>query len=171
MLLGNNRISGTLPQDIGMLPRLRVLDVGHNRLNGYLPSSLNALAGKIEELNFGHNSLKQRIPNAICEEQSGNICRGAGQCEVEDDKREATFGVPSCSCASGSSGSFCEIIDTHSFGQLMFPGREFFDTSMWMVADNSTNGTNATNATQLVPFGPDVMEPDEEGFIDSEDTL
>lgn len=65
LLLMNTNLSGCLPQEVGFLYKLRVLDVSFNKLVGPLPYSLAGLA-HLEQLNLAHNSLSGNLYEGLC---------------------------------------------------------------------------------------------------------
>ncbi|KEH30699.1 putative leucine-rich repeat domain, L domain-containing protein [Medicago truncatula] len=66
LLLINTSISGCLPQQVGFLYKLRVLDVSFNNIVGPIPYSLAGLS-HLEQLNLGHNMMSGIVPVGICE--------------------------------------------------------------------------------------------------------
>ncbi|XP_050213687.1 uncharacterized protein At4g06744-like isoform X3 [Mercurialis annua] len=56
VLLLNNKLTGCLPYEIGLLKEAIVFDAGNNQLNGPLPLALACLE-KVEQLNFAGNLL------------------------------------------------------------------------------------------------------------------
>lgn len=65
VLFLNNRFSGCLPYEIGLLDETVVLDAGNNQLTGPLPLSLFCLE-KVEQLNFAGNLFYGMVPEPIC---------------------------------------------------------------------------------------------------------
>lgn len=65
VLFLNNRFSGCLPYEIGLLDETVVLDAGNNQLTGPLPLSLFCLE-KVEQLNLGGNLFYGMVPEPIC---------------------------------------------------------------------------------------------------------
>ena len=65
LLLFNTSLTGCLPQEIGFLYKLRVLDVSYNKVVGTLPYSIAGLA-HLEQLVLGHNMMTGNIPEGIC---------------------------------------------------------------------------------------------------------
>ena len=59
-----NNVTGTLPESIGILTNLRVLELSFNKLSGALPESLGNLK-KLELLAFNGNILHGEIPASI----------------------------------------------------------------------------------------------------------
>jgi hypothetical protein len=66
LLLINTSISGCLPQQVGFLYKLRVLDVSFNNIVGTIPYSLAGLS-HLEQLNLGHNMMSGIVPMGVCE--------------------------------------------------------------------------------------------------------
>ncbi|KAK9081792.1 hypothetical protein Syun_031238 [Stephania yunnanensis] len=60
--LGDNFLTGNIPQDIGKLNNLRVLTLGNNNLSGQIPSSINNLAW-LFHLELNHNNFEGVVPN------------------------------------------------------------------------------------------------------------
>lgn len=65
LLLFNTSLTGCLPQEIGFLYKLRVLDVSYNKVVGTIPYSIAGLA-HLEQLIIGHNMMTGNIPEGIC---------------------------------------------------------------------------------------------------------
>ncbi|RDY10325.1 Leucine-rich repeat extensin-like protein 4, partial [Mucuna pruriens] len=66
LVLINTNLSGCLPQQVGFLYKLRVLDVSFNSLVGPIPYSLAGLS-HLEQLNLGHNMMSGTVPMGVCE--------------------------------------------------------------------------------------------------------
>ena len=62
--LGNNRLSGEIPPDLGNLPHLQVLILHGNTLSGRIPPDLGRLAN-LQVLILHANELSGRIPPAL----------------------------------------------------------------------------------------------------------
>jgi hypothetical protein len=137
LLLSRNHLSGTLPQDLGAMVALRTLDVSRNLLSGTLPQTLETIRHTIEDINLGDNFFQvHSVPEMLCEEQAGNICRGAGACV----KR-------ACECADGSTGTFCETVDPEDYAELEFSGRAWFDTAAFGITMPGLANFSASNST------------------------
>ncbi|KAM0960397.1 hypothetical protein ACFX2I_025346 [Malus domestica] len=65
LLLINTSLSGCLPQEVGFLYKLRVLDVSYNKLVGPIPYSMTGLS-HLEQLNLAHNMLTGIVPAGVC---------------------------------------------------------------------------------------------------------
>lgn len=65
ILLLNNRLTGCIPQGVGLFSDLEVFDVSYNSLTGQLPDTVSCL-DQIEVLNLGHNRLSGVLPEMIC---------------------------------------------------------------------------------------------------------
>ncbi|KAK2989910.1 hypothetical protein RJ640_001975 [Escallonia rubra] len=65
--LGANKISGSIPQEIGNLNNLYLLKIGHNMISGSIPESIGKLS-KLQELRIVRNNISGKIPSSI-----GNI--------------------------------------------------------------------------------------------------
>ena len=59
--LRGNHLTGPIPDAIGRLHRLFILDFSSNRLQGAIPSSIANL-GRLRDLILGHNPLEGRLP-------------------------------------------------------------------------------------------------------------
>ncbi|XP_004505561.1 leucine-rich repeat extensin-like protein 4 [Cicer arietinum] len=66
LLLINTSLSGCLPQQVGFLYKLRVLDFSFNNIVGPIPYSLAGLS-HLEQLNLGHNMMSGIVPMGVCE--------------------------------------------------------------------------------------------------------
>ncbi|KAK9266630.1 hypothetical protein L1049_003582 [Liquidambar formosana] len=65
ILLLNNQLTGCIPEGVGLLSQVQVLDVSFNSLMGHLPDSISCLDG-IEVLNLQHNKLSGVLPDLVC---------------------------------------------------------------------------------------------------------
>lgn len=63
--LGNNRLKGTLPPEIGDFTELKYLDLDNNTLTGPLPGQLGNLS-KLDYLDLDNNELTGEIPEDLC---------------------------------------------------------------------------------------------------------
>ncbi|GFZ17069.1 leucine-rich repeat protein kinase family protein [Actinidia rufa] len=64
LILGRNKISGSIPPDIGNLVSLNTLDLVYNQLTGSIPTSIGRLH-KLQEVAFGGNNFSGEIPSSI----------------------------------------------------------------------------------------------------------
>ncbi|KAJ0779583.1 putative leucine-rich repeat-containing, plant-type, leucine-rich repeat domain superfamily [Helianthus annuus] len=69
ILFLNNRLTGCIPQGIGLWSDLQVFDASFNSLMGHLPDSVSCLED-IEVLNVAHNKLSGELPDLVCELKS-----------------------------------------------------------------------------------------------------
>lgn len=65
VLLLNNKLSGCLPYELGLLKEALVVDAGNNQITGPIPFSLGCLE-KVEVLNFAGNLLYGMVPEVVC---------------------------------------------------------------------------------------------------------
>ncbi|KAL4606302.1 hypothetical protein ACB092_09G093200, partial [Castanea dentata] len=56
-----NKLNGTIPEEIGKLKTLLVLNLSHNALTGHIPPSMRNLT-KLESLDLSSNQLRGKIP-------------------------------------------------------------------------------------------------------------
>ncbi|KAK9025615.1 hypothetical protein V6N11_038476 [Hibiscus sabdariffa] len=62
--MSSNRFEGTIPDTVGNLISLNVLNFSHNHLTGHIPSSLGNLA-TVESLDLSYNKLVGEIPSQL----------------------------------------------------------------------------------------------------------
>ncbi|GMI74187.1 receptor like protein 7 [Hibiscus trionum] len=62
--LSNNRFSGQIPEEVGQLLALQMLNFSHNNFNGPIPASFENLAA-LESLDLSSNKLGGRIPSQM----------------------------------------------------------------------------------------------------------
>jgi len=89
VLFLNNKLSGCLPYELGLLAKATVIDAGTNQLTGTIPASYACLR-KVEEFNLANNLLYGVVPDALCRlaydghltnlTLSGNYFTGLGAC-------------------------------------------------------------------------------------------
>jgi hypothetical protein len=65
VLFLNNRLSGCLPYEVGLVQGLAVFDAGGNEITGPIPLSFGCL-GDVEELNLAGNQLYGQVPDVVC---------------------------------------------------------------------------------------------------------
>ncbi|KAL6844160.1 hypothetical protein ACP4OV_025833 [Aristida adscensionis] len=65
VLFLNNRLSGCLPYEVGLVEGLAVFDAGGNEVTGPIPLSFGCLAD-VEELNLAENRLYGHVPDEVC---------------------------------------------------------------------------------------------------------
>ena len=64
--LVNNRLTGSIPPEIGNLTNLTWLDLGNNGLTGSIPPVIGNLTN-LTHLNLRYNQLNGEIPDSICD--------------------------------------------------------------------------------------------------------
>ncbi|KAJ3215324.1 hypothetical protein HDU67_000601 [Dinochytrium kinnereticum] len=64
LFLGANKLSGSIPPQLGELTSLVALDLGLNKLSGEIPSSLGSLSN-LRSLYLGENELNGSIPSTL----------------------------------------------------------------------------------------------------------
>ena len=72
LLLGENRLSGSIPSSLGDLSELNYLDLGSNQLSGSIPASLGDLSNLLS-LGLSGNNLTGQIPPSL-----GNLSKLRG---------------------------------------------------------------------------------------------
>ncbi|KAJ1273402.1 hypothetical protein BS78_06G277600 [Paspalum vaginatum] len=65
VLFLNNRLSGCLPYEVGLVEGLAVFDAGGNEIAGPIPLSFGCLRD-VEELNLAGNQLYGQVPDVVC---------------------------------------------------------------------------------------------------------
>jgi hypothetical protein len=65
VLFLNNKLSGCLPYEVGLLNKLVVFDAGYNYITGPIPFSYGCLKN-LEQLNLAHNLLYGEVPEVLC---------------------------------------------------------------------------------------------------------
>ncbi|KAL3636737.1 hypothetical protein CASFOL_019036 [Castilleja foliolosa] len=64
LYLGNNRISGPIPSEIGQLKYIIVLDLSKNNFSGHIPDAISNLTN-LESLDLSENDLTGEIPGSL----------------------------------------------------------------------------------------------------------
>ncbi|KAL0418066.1 UNVERIFIED_CONTAM: hypothetical protein Sradi_1220100 [Sesamum radiatum] len=62
--IGNNSLSGNIPEELGQLKRLQVWDLSNNNFNGIIPDKLSRLIN-LEKLDMSGNHLSGEIPQSL----------------------------------------------------------------------------------------------------------
>nr|XP_009625819.1 receptor-like protein EIX1 [Nicotiana tomentosiformis] len=62
--LGDNTLTGQLPNSLGHLKKLRILTISINLISGTIPTSIEHLS-RLESLHLGENQLKGPLPDSI----------------------------------------------------------------------------------------------------------
>ncbi|KAI4327408.1 hypothetical protein L6164_019874 [Bauhinia variegata] len=62
--LSNSQLLGPIPNDLGLIEHLQILDLSNNSLNGSLPSSIFQ-ASQLQSLNLSNNLLSGEVPDSI----------------------------------------------------------------------------------------------------------
>lgn len=65
VLFINNQLTGCIPEGVGLLSDIEVLDLSHNALSGHLPDTISCLS-EIEVLNLAHNQLSGVLSDIVC---------------------------------------------------------------------------------------------------------
>uniref|UniRef100_A0A7N0T7G7 Cell wall hydroxyproline-rich glycoprotein n=1 Tax=Kalanchoe fedtschenkoi TaxID=63787 RepID=A0A7N0T7G7_KALFE len=65
LIMMDNELRSCVPEEIGLLKNLTVLDVSYNELMGPLPESIGGMLN-LEQLNVAHNMLTGSIPESVC---------------------------------------------------------------------------------------------------------
>ena len=75
LLVGGNKLTGTLPTELGQLSNLRLVSLAINTFRGTLPSEWGSLT-KLEYLNVQVNDLTGSVPLEVCQlvqQQQGGL--------------------------------------------------------------------------------------------------
>ncbi|KAL3612968.1 hypothetical protein D5086_003988 [Populus alba] len=104
--LGHNKLTGNIPDSFGGLKAIGVLDLSHNDLQGFLPGSLGTLSF-LSDLDVSNNNLTGPIP-------SGGQLTTFPQSRYENNS--GLCGVPLPPCSSGGHPQGKKPIDSAEFG-------------------------------------------------------
>lgn len=64
----NNNFAGTIPLEVGLMTKLKTINLKQNELSGNIPWLLGSLAN-LENFELEQNSLVGQIPEGICQKQ------------------------------------------------------------------------------------------------------
>ncbi|KAL2939341.1 hypothetical protein RDABS01_000173 [Bienertia sinuspersici] len=107
ILFLNNKLSGCLPYEIGLLKEARVFDVSKNIMTGPIPRSFACL-GKMEYLQLAQNEFYGPVPEEVCMlpylrklnlcsnyfTQVGPVCMGLVRKGILDVRDNCILGLP-----------------------------------------------------------------------------
>lgn len=110
VLFLNNRFSGCLPYEIGLVEGLTVFDAGGNEIKGPIPLSFGCLSD-VEQLNLAGNQLYGHVPDVLCAlaktgklgnlslsdnyfHSVGRLCMELVRSRVLDVKKNCILGFP-----------------------------------------------------------------------------
>lgn len=96
LTLSFNNLTGVLPEDLGVLTRLQVLDVESNMLQGAVPAALGSLAS-LKQLGIGGNNFTGVLPDDICHVPA----IGGPACDLSGSS--FTCPIPECAKRCGAS--------------------------------------------------------------------
>ncbi|KMZ56785.1 putative Pentatricopeptide repeat-containing protein [Zostera marina] len=65
----NNKLTGRIPEDIGFMTNMKVLDFSFNSFTGHLPTSISCLSD-IQVFNIAHNQISGVLPDVVCSMRS-----------------------------------------------------------------------------------------------------
>ncbi|KAL2632599.1 hypothetical protein R1flu_004078 [Riccia fluitans] len=65
LIIAINDINGTIPVELGLMPRLTVLDFAQNRLQGGVPDTFSELLTHLESINISVNNLSMPLPASL----------------------------------------------------------------------------------------------------------
>ncbi|GMP36408.1 hypothetical protein CsSME_00008547 [Camellia sinensis var. sinensis] len=85
--VSENQLIGTIPKEIGSLRYVNVLAMANDNLNGNIPSTLGEIES-LQRLYVGGNNFHGSIPNEIC------LLRNLGELYAEQNKLSGS--IPSC---------------------------------------------------------------------------
>ncbi|KMZ71491.1 Leucine-rich repeat receptor-like protein kinase family [Zostera marina] len=69
LLFSNNKLTGCIPEDIGFMTNMEVLDFSFNSFTGHLPTSISCLSD-IQVFNIAHNQISGVLPDVVCSMRS-----------------------------------------------------------------------------------------------------
>ncbi|OAY51302.1 receptor-like protein kinase BRI1-like 3 [Manihot esculenta] len=96
--LGHNKLTGNIPGSFGGLKEIGVLDLSHNDLQGFIPASLGTLSF-LSDLDVSNNNLSGPIP-------SGGQLTTFPASRYENNSGLCGVPLPSCSSGGRQSGSY-----------------------------------------------------------------
>ncbi len=155
-----NNISGTLPESIGELKNLRVLELSFNRISGQLPASLGNLS-KLEMLAFNGNALTGNVPESLGGlnklkqlHLSSNFLTGSLPGSLKNLKNLEVFNVFD-NKLSGELPS--EISKIKTLKEVIIAENDFTNTEHFSVILMSNSASLDFNDTGVVPAAKSVI--------------
>jgi Leucine rich repeat len=82
--LAFNRLTGTIPSELGKLSSLRGLFLENNKLSGTVPAELSGLT-RITTVNIGANDFTGSLPFQLCEVFNETLPGFSGDCSEFED--------------------------------------------------------------------------------------
>ena len=155
-----NNISGTLPESIGELKNLRILELSFNRISGTLPASLGNLS-KLEMLAFNGNALTGNVPESLGAIKnlkqihlSSNFLTGSLPGSLKNLKNLEVFNVFD-NKLSGELPS--EISKIKTLKEVIIAENDFTNTEHFSVILMSNSASLDFNDTGVVPAAKSVI--------------
>ena len=134
-----NNIQGTIPNSIGDLTNLRILELAFNKLKGAIPTSIGNLT-KLEVLSFNGNFLNGSIPASL-----GNLS------EIKELHLSSNLltGVMPTSLASLENLEVLNVFDNNLSGVLPSELAKHRNLRELVIAENDFQGTEMFSAILL----------------------
>jgi hypothetical protein len=99
--LVDNKLKGSLPEEIGLLDQLTMLDLTNNQISETIPIQLSELED-LESLLLHDNAIIGMVPSQICELRQVNLKQFTTDCEADNVKVE-------CGCCTNCENSLGSI--------------------------------------------------------------
>jgi hypothetical protein len=104
--LSFNRLTGSIPSELGKLDGLRGLFLEHNKLSGTVPTEFSSFT-RITTIRLGSNDLTGTLPFQVCQVFNETLPAFSGDCsEFEDD------GPCMTTCCSDNADCQCRYLGT-----------------------------------------------------------
>lgn len=117
--LKNNHLTGSIPDDIGLMTKMKRLDLSHNSLTGSIPSSVSKML-LLTQLSFEHNSVMGSCPPfvVICNGIHRRVNGSAMQSSYDTSTGPTSSRISRALISTSTETALCAFIAATNVGSL-----------------------------------------------------